>query len=532
MNRAEVRRRQAEAVADILALITVLVMGRLIGNNGVAYVLLAVEVYLLLWSVVGGNLSDTLGKLLRGRKNKGRYNNVVKMRRGVMIFHGVLGLLGSLVLFFLAGTVAEGIFHLPYSTLILRVLSPAVLLRSVSAILTGFFQGEGTEFPGTVVSIMRQILTLVFGIVFSGLMGGYGEMVSALLRQDNYTAMYGGVGFAIAISLAELFVIIFLALVYRGSRRQGRNAKQDAASTEESMLDGVRYLCMGRWQQALTDFLACLPLVIGLFIYGRSAEDVVAADYGVYAGVYLAVCSMAEALVSIVLMPFLGRTFAGIRREDSRFARTAFQSGVHICLVYGIFLTVYVAVMGAQLAELLCPEGKETVVGMLLGGSSLILFMVLVSYFKRFLQIAGKKALVAGAVGLADVVFALIVLLTSGIGKAGILSLVYGGLAGMLVLCILLGLFSYRQMRMKMDWLQVCLIPLGAGGAAGILFAILGRLLAPLLGAAVTLLVVFAVVGMVYWIGLLLLRNFREQELSGLLGGRFIIALGQRLHLL
>ena len=97
----------------------------------------------------------------------------------------------------------------------------------------------------------------------------------------------------------------------------------------------------------------------------------------------------------------------------------------------------------------------------------------------------------------------------------------------MFVLCILLGVFSFRQMWVKADWLSLLIVPLGAGAAAGGVCALMG--LAPL-GDPVMLPLAFAVSGAVYWGLLLALRDFKEQELEVIPGGRLIGALGQRLR--
>ncbi len=66
MNRAEIKMRQVRELSNILALITVLLLGRLIGDNGVTYVIVAIEVYGLMWSVAGKNISAAGG--IRGSK--------------------------------------------------------------------------------------------------------------------------------------------------------------------------------------------------------------------------------------------------------------------------------------------------------------------------------------------------------------------------------------------------------------------------------------------------------------------------------
>ncbi len=110
---------------------------------------------------------------------------------------------------------------------------------------------------------------------------------------------------------------------------------------------------------------------------------------------------------------------------------------------------------------------------------------------------------------------------------AGLLALVYGGLAGSFVFCIVLGVFSYRQLRLRADWLGILIVPLGAG----LVCMLFGRLMAPLMGDLAALVLAFVVAGGVFWTVLLLLRNFKEQELEVVPGGRLMGALGQKLHI-
>ena len=209
MNQTEVKRRQVEAIANILMFVTIYVMGWLTGDKGITYTAVGVELCAVLWIGISGNLSDSLGRLLRSRKNKGQYRNMAKMRSNVMLFQVILGLAGSLVLAGMSSILAGKLFRISYSSLILLVLSPLVLFRTVSAVLAGYFQGEGSEFPRAIAGILRQIFLLGFGILFCHLLGDYGERVGRLLRQENFKAMYGGLGIALAADISELLVILF-----------------------------------------------------------------------------------------------------------------------------------------------------------------------------------------------------------------------------------------------------------------------------------------------------------------------------------
>ncbi len=531
MNRAEIKIRQVRELSNILALITVLLLGRLIGDNGVTYVIVAMEVYGLMWSVAGKNISDTLGKQLRGRRNKGQQKNAAQMRRSALIFQLIAGAAGSLLLFLLAETIAGGIFKVQYSTLLIKVLSPMVLLRSVSSVLLGYFQGEGSEFPTMVSDVLRRILILGFGILFSQILSGYGEKVSTLLMQSNFTAMYGGVGFAIAVNLAEILIILFLVVIYRGMCRSDKKSKQDAPFSAAGIFDCIRTLVLGRWPEGVMGILGVLPVLLGiLFIDTSVSEETGILEYGVFAGKYLVLCGIVIALLSFITLPVIARIYAGVRREEHKHVKMVFQSGVHIGVVHGIFASVMAAVMGRPFGELLCPENADLLRKMLLEGSSVIAFLSLALYFGRILQTGGKKVLLLGTAGIADVVFIIMALILSTVGKAGIMSLIYGGMISMFVLCVLLGMLSYAQMRTRMDWLNVLLVPLGAGSAAGLTGALLVRLLSPHLNALLIIFLACGIAGIVYWVILLVLRNFKEQELDVILGGRLLGTIGEMLH--
>ncbi len=528
MNQAEIKRRQAEEIANILNLITIFILGNRMMDGGITYMAAAVSVCALVGIAVSGCLADALGRLLRSRRNKGQYRNILSMRRSALLFHAALGLAGTLLLVLCAGGIAEGIFRISYSRFIIMALAPAVLLRTVSCVIQGYFQGEAAELPRAVSGILRQIFLLGFGLLFGNILGGYGEKAGSLLREENFASMYRGMGIALAAGLAEIFVILFLTVLFRGSRRSEKKLKQDGMYAGDSAWDCIRSLCVGRWPQFLTELLLFLPLVLGLVLFGRKAQETGEVfQYDVYGGRYLVICGVLLILVSVLVLPVMGRIFLHFRREEGRLARTAFQAGVHICLVHGIFLSVYVAVMAAQIASLLGGEDSELVKQMLQGGSAVIAFASLSFFCYRFLQAMGKKYFLLAAVGIADVIFVITLLAA---GKTGILSLVYGGVAGTFALCAILVVLSYRQLRMQMDWLSVLVLPAGAGGVSGLVCMLLGRLFAAP-GGFPSVLATFVLSGLLYWIILMVLRNFKEQELDEFPGGRLLGMIGQKLHI-
>lgn len=532
MNQAEVRRRQAQAIAAVLTFITLGVTARLAGYNGVAYVAAAAEAYALFCIGISGGLSSVLGRILRLRGAKGQYRNAAVMRRNALILQAALGAFGSAVLLFGAEGIAVKLFKTQYSSAILMIFAPAVLLRSLSSVLTGYSRGEGAELPAAAADILRQLFILVFSVIFSRMLGNYGEKVSHLLAHGNFRAMYGGIGVAIAVTLAEALIALLLFLLYRLGRRRKNGMVQDGMRATDSFFDSIRILCGNRGWLAGLELLAVLSVPLGMIFWQKAGEqrEAAAAEYGVYAAGYCMISGIAVSLIILFVVPVCAATVNLLRKDEIRFARNAFQCGVHMGVVHGAFLSVSVMTMSGQLGAVFGGEYADTAAKLFRGGGAIVLFAALSLYFARVLLLTGKKYVVLGAVALGDVIFAVGATVLLGGGKAGILSLVYAGLLAGGVLCVILGMFAYRVFRQRVDWLYVLVVPVAVACAAGLVGMLLGKVLTPHLGNLAVLPVCLILSAALYWTGLLLFRNFREQELELIPGGKLLNALGQMLR--
>ncbi len=531
MNQAEIRRRQAQALSVILTLVTIAVIARVTGENGVAYIVAALELYGLVWTVVCGNTADALSKLLRIRNSKGQYRNALNMRRSVFVFEAILGAVGSLLLLLLASRLTNGLFRMQYSTMILLVLAPAVFLRTLSGVLTGFFQGEGSELPTAVSSILRQLFILGFGLLFGRMLASYGGKVSQLLLQENFASMYGGVGIAIGVTLTEAFIVVFLFLIYKVTKHPKKKLQEDGMRFTDSFVDCLRIFCTGRGIQQGIWLLVLLPFPLGLLFFQKAAGnvDVAATEYGAYIAGYGVVCGIVIMALYMMLLPTVTKIFVALRKEEARYARVILQGGMHICAVHGVFGAVFLMVLSSQMAATVSAGQPGIVAKMLSGGGALVLFVPLLMYFGRILLLSGRKLFVLGVVLIADIVYAVAATVFINVGKMGIYALVYGGVISAGILCVLLGFLVFSQYRHRFDWLQL-VVPAGAACVTGLLMMFLAKLLTPHMGNLVTMIVLFVVGEAVYWVLLLVLRNFREQELEAIPGGKIINALGQMLH--
>ncbi len=525
MNQVEVKSKQVQALISVLGAVTWLILGSMIGDNGIAYFAVAAEGFLIFYYLLAGRMAESLGRLLRSRYQKGQFKNADKVKSSVLIFQTVIGVLGGVLLFFLAPVLAEKVFLIPYGTLALRILAPALTIRVVINIFLGYFQGSGTQMPTVTVHLLRHLFYLGFTFLFVGMFREYGQKVSLLLLNDLLPSMYGAAGMAVAVTVTELLLLLFAVFLYFISRKSLQKQTEGLKKTE-TFGGAVGSLYSTMSPKIVLDLLIRLPIWLGMIFYLRSSEDAPSAviSYGKYYGKYLVVCMIPVLVGGMLLHSLAARTASAVSKGERRYAKELLGAGFHMGVVISLFPVIFLTSLSTQVNHML--EGTKGAIGELgelfLVGSSVIALAVISRFFVRCILYMGKWNLVMASLGLYVIVFVVGVTVCLKFMKLGIESLIYGGLAALLVLCLSAGIYLFRHLRAKMDVLFWIGIPALASAASGLICYLLGKFVTPHMGYPFTVILGFVVGLAVYWIILLAFRSFRRQELEVIPGGGVI----------
>ncbi len=531
MNQVEVKRKQIQCLAYALAGVNIWIFGRKLGDNGLAYLLAACLVFAFFWILTGKNIPDRMGRLLRGRSAKGQYNNVSKMRRNMMLFQIACGLLATLLCATVGYIVLERVCCIPYGTMILWILCPALFLRCIQSVFLGYFQGEGSELPSAVSEVLRQVFYLGLGLLFLGIFDKYGEKVSLLLKKDDFTAMYGAMGVALGVLIAELLVLIFLFVIYRGSM-SGRRENENGMKGTDSFAGQLRSLFPGLGGDILRQLLFLLPLWLGLIFFQKHSQDIYASagQYGVFVGRYLVTVLLPIQILCAGILPGIAKMGSHLRKKEERYAKTAFQAGIQGALLHGMFFTTVIAVLAQPISQAVDPSATQ-LPDMFTRGSSFILWMLLILYCSEVLKMTGKGYLVLAGYGIMDIVFVIVATILLNGENAGILSIVLGGVIGMACGAVGLSVIACLQMQTWPDMLRSLAIPAGCSLACGLLAFGLEKIMLPHLGAVVTVVLELVITILLYWFLLILLRSFRGSDFSYISGGKLMRKLGKLFRL-
>ena len=546
MSQMEIKRRQIICYTYIIGVIGLISMGRLLGDNGLAYMAVAMEAVSIFSLLTLCGVSDVIARLQKNRRNKGQYKGVARMRRQLLIIQGVVGMFLTVLCLSLSNLVAEKLFRVPYSASAMKILAPVIVLQALEVVFLGYFQGSGSYMPSLVGTVLRQGFFLVFGSLFGKLLAGYGDKVSALLKNNCYGGMYGAMGVALGMLVAEILVLLFLFIIYMVSdRKADEQRSQEGLRRTESMGDILRVFYGSLWQGMCTVLPVLLAVAAGAALYlnrvTKLYEDVSAivpaeesgeemiplavqsaneaiAGYGSFFGKCFLLCLIFVLILAARCFPVYGRLCAAVRREDTRHSRDVAACGLHYVWVAGLYITVTMAVMAPQMAAGFFPDRDAGVSAMLRSGSVLVLLAALAVMLSVVLLAYGERFILMGMLGIwliLELILQQAFVKISGYSVTGILS------AAMLATGLLVaGLAAYNlwRERLNTEYIRILGIPLIGAGIMGLVMMLVTKLLGAHMGHVVSLVVAALLGAIVYGAILMVTRNIREYEISILYG--------------
>lgn len=534
MNQTEVRKKQFGIIAAILGFALAVMLGRMIGDLGMAYFAAALETYILLQMLLTAGIPDCMARLMRNRMAKGQYKNAGKVTKAAFFYCFAAGGLGSVLLLFAAEPLMRGV-KVPEAVLPLKILAAAFFLQAVCAMLQGYFQGMGTAMPSMIFRIIKQVFCLSFSLLFARMMYEYGGRASALLHNEKFAGMYGAGGAAIGFPCALLLALCFLSAVYISAARRARRKDREGMRLTEDGIEIFRILAVTLLPVSGIQFFCRLPVFLGMVFYqGKAQGDLEALSaYGAYYGKYLVLVGIFSAFALLFSAKIENAAVCFSRKEETKNAKSYLSGGMHALFMLSAYFAMLMLVLAPGMLHLFFGNhGGETAAGLLQCGFATVLFLPMGVYFAGILTGIGKIKLVLLNTLVSFILFAAAANICLSILKGSVLALVYAVLVFVAANCLLNGFFLLRSLRCSPEWLPVFALPAVAAAISGICIFLLNKVIAPAAGDALSALVCMLLGGIVYLILLFVLRCIREKDLYVLPGGNMLRKIGTLLHLL
>lgn len=153
------------------------------GDAGNAIYISGYQIYALLLTISSIGVPNAISKLVSERLALGDNKGANRIFKVALATFGIIGAIGTMLLFFGAHTIAYNWIQIPEAELTLIALSPAIFFVSISSVFRGYFNGRRTlkitARAQTLEQIFKTVLTIVIVEIVAYVTSTSTEMMAA-----------------------------------------------------------------------------------------------------------------------------------------------------------------------------------------------------------------------------------------------------------------------------------------------------------------------------------------------------------------
>ncbi|MCD7866667.1 MAG: polysaccharide biosynthesis protein [Clostridiales bacterium] len=522
----------AAMISKVIGLLYKSPLSSIVGNQGMGYISLAQNAYMILLMISSYSIPQAVSKLISERIAVKDYRNAHKIFKGSMIYAVIVGGAAGLFCLFGAGLIIPS--NQPNAVLALQILAPTIFLSGILGVFRGYFQAYRNMMPTSVSQILEQIFNAIVSILAAWLFIRY---ISDGTEGD--VAKWGAAGSTVGTTAGVVTALLFMLLVYGVNRKiMIRRARKDRLHKEESYGAILKLIV-----------LIVSPIILSTFIYNVNGyingvlfseiqgiqgadADAVSALYAEYATYFMSIINIPLTLSSAAPTSMIPEVSALYATGDLTETRSRVDQTVWLSMFISIPCAVGLAVLAHPIVSLLFGGTNGVAGNLLMLGSFTILLNGMSNISNGVLQGIGKPRipmLTAAVALIVDVVAVVLLLMFTDLG---IYSLLVAMIIYAVVVCVLNDRAMKRYLQYRNPWRQAYLHPILAsvpmGVAAGLIYH---GLYALIHSNAISLCVAILAAVLVYFVVYLLLEKPTAEQLSGIPGGRTIYQLAAKLHL-
>lgn len=491
------------------------------GDEGNAIYSSAFQIYALFLTISSIGIPNAVSKLVSERLAIGDSKGAYKIFKIAIISFGIIGFMGSAILFKFSHYLAYKLIQIPEAELSLLALSPSIFFVSITSVIKGYFNGRENLNVGansqTIEQIFRTIITV--GVV---------EFIAQKTGLDTRVMAAGA---AVATTLSEIVCFIYLYKYYSSVRKEIANEIRRSVNYK---YNGIRKIIKNILFVSIPMSIA--PIIGGINknidsmtivrgLKGFMTETEAKLQYGILSGkidTLIAFPLSFNAAFSSILIPTVSSAKASGNFKN---AKKKIEFSMLISIIIGLPSTVGMIILAKPILELLFPNQSSGEFLLRISALS-ITFIMLSQNVNSVLHGLGKTIIPAVALGVGSII-KLILNLT--LVKVNPETFILGGTAGAALATVISNITSFlivlyiMRKNITINFgLKTIYKPIVATGMMAICLIFTYENLLGIISRQLCIIITLIVAVVVYILLILKLKVFSESEIQMLPYGKNI----------
>lgn len=478
------------------------------GDAGNAIYASGYQIYALLLTVSSIGVPNAISKLVSERLAIGDNKGANRIFKVALATFGIIGAVGTMLLFFGAHTIAYNWIQIPEAELTLIALSPAIFFVSISSVFRGYFNGRRslkiTARAQTLEQIFKTTLTIVVVEIVAYITSTSTEMMAA--------------GANVATTLATFSSFAYLFIYYKTKRKEiGNEIAQSVNYKYENVKTIVKRILMVSIPLTLSSIMTSfnknidsftVKRILSTYMESKRAQEL----YGMLAGKVDTITNLPLAIniaFATALVPAIAAARAKNDKETAT-KRTSFS--LITSMLIGLPCVAGLIIFAQPILNLLYPNAKEGAILLQLISVSVI-FSILDQTINGALQGFGKVMVPAIALGVGCIVKLILNLVLLPIQGLNVYGAAIGSIACHAIAFTIVFNVLKKYVKLDLPFKKFIFKPIIATGIMGVCSYTLYTLLSGIISGnkATIISILFAII--IYVISVIALKIYNKEDI-------------------
>ena len=488
------------------------------GDKGNGICASGYQIYALLLTISSIGVPSAISKLVSERVAVGDNKGAHRIFKIAFATFAVIGLVGSLLLFFGANVIANQWLQIPDAEMTLVALSPAIFFVTVASVMRGYFNGRQKISVGAKSQTLEQVFKTLLTIIVV-------EVVAIL---SNVSTEWMAAGANLATTLATFLGFSYLFLYYRSERKEvATEIKNTVNYKYERVSTIIKRILLVSIPITLTAIMSSINKNVDSFTVVRNLrafmpEDQATALYGILGGKVDTLTSLPLAINVAFATALVPAISAAKAKGDNKTITEKTSFSLLISMLIGLPCTVGMFIFAQPILNLLFPNANDG--ALILQISALtIIFTILEQTINGALQGFGK--LIIPTISLATGVFVKFIfnITLIKIPSIGVYGAAWGSVACHLVAFCIVFTMLRKNIKLNLTFSKFVIKPVIATAIMGICsYFIYSALKGIIIQRLATIIALFVAV-VIYTLAIVVLKIFTKDEFKMMPAGDKIV---------
>ena len=368
----------ANLIVKVIGAVFKIPLTYILGETGMGLFSTSYTIYTWLFVIATAGFPVAISKMIAESSALGRGGETNKIFKISLAVLGIIGVLGTAVLFFFADAFSMMTTNTLMAAPGIRAIAPAVFGVSVMSVFRGYFQGRQNMLPTAASEVTESFGKLVIGFT-----------VAYFLVKKGVE--YGSAGAVFGVSMGAIVAMIMLIAVYFADKKKLKAEKSGEISSAKTILKRLIVIAfpitIGASVFTLTSVIDLAMIMRRLAAAGIGEKEAIAL-YGLYSGYAIPIFNMPSTLVSSISVSIVPAIAAAYACKNIDETQKIINGGLKITTLFALPCAVGIALLSSPILSLLYNNARASLMLSILGYAVVFVSLVLVT--NAILQAIGK----------------------------------------------------------------------------------------------------------------------------------------------